>query len=96
MIRSYIIANVLVGVLNSVILTLLFWIFGIKYFYFIGAISGFASLIPYLGVSLSLLPPLAGRIEVLHKAGPLIVLVAVVGLHLVGMNLIYPRSLARV
>ena len=31
---------------------------GLPYFYFLGVISGFLSLIPYLGVLLALLPPL--------------------------------------
>jgi predicted PurR-regulated permease PerM len=91
MIRSYIVANVVVGLLNTVILTLVFWLLGIKYFYFIGAISGFASIIPYLGVFLSVLPPLTGGIDVLDKTGIVTVLVVVVGLHVVTMNLIYPK-----
>jgi predicted PurR-regulated permease PerM len=91
MIRSYIVANVVVGVLSTVIFTLVFWQLGIRYFYFIGAISGFASLIPYLGVFLSLLPPLTGGIDVLDKTGIVTVLVVVVGLHVVTMNLVYPK-----
>jgi predicted PurR-regulated permease PerM len=91
MIRSYIVANVVVGVLSTVIFTLVFWQLGIRYFYFIGAISGFASLIPYLGVFLSVLPPLTGGVDVLDKTGIVAVLVVVVGLHVVTMNLIYPK-----
>jgi len=91
MIRSYIVANVVVGVLSTVIFTLVFWLLGIRYFYFIGAITGFASLIPYLGVFLSVLPPLTGGIDVLDKTGIVTVLVVVVGLHVVTMNLLYPK-----
>jgi predicted PurR-regulated permease PerM len=95
MIRAYIVANLFVGLLNAAIVTVIFWFLGIKYFYFIGAISGFVSLIPYLGVFLALLPPLAGGIDVLDKTGILIVLVTVVGLHLVTMNLIYPKFIGQ-
>jgi predicted PurR-regulated permease PerM len=91
MIRSYIVANVVVGLMSTVIFTLVFWFLGIKYFYFIGAISGFASLIPYLGVFLSVLPPLTGGIDVLDKTGIVAVLVVVIGLHVVTMNLVYPK-----
>lgn len=91
MIRSYIVANVLIGALNSAICTAVFWFLGIKYFYFIGAISSFLSLIPYLGVFLALLPPLGSGVDVLNKTGFVAVLVTVVGLHIVTMNLIYPK-----
>jgi predicted PurR-regulated permease PerM len=80
-----------VGVLNAVICMIVFWILGIQYFYFIGAITGFVSLIPYLGVFLSLLPPLAAGIDTLNKTGILAVLVSVVGLHVITMNVVYPK-----
>src|SRR4029077_11996385 len=59
MIRSFIAGNVLVGMLTAAVSTIVFWRLGIPYFYFLGVISGFVSLIPYLGVFLALLPPLA-------------------------------------
>jgi len=65
---------------------------GIPYFYFLGAISGFVSLVPYLGVFLALLPPLAGGIEMLNKTGVVVVLVTVILLHILTMNVLYPRS----
>jgi predicted PurR-regulated permease PerM len=95
MIRGYLVANVLVGLLNTAILTLIFWFLGIKYFYFIGAITGFVSVIPYLGVFLSLLAPLAGGIDTLDKTGIVTVLIAVVALHVVTMNLVYPRFIGQ-
>jgi len=91
MIRSYIVANALLGALNSVIFAGVFWYLGIKYFYFIGAISGFLSLIPYVGVFASLLPPLASGLGVLHKSGLVTVFVVVVGLHFLSMNVFYPK-----
>jgi predicted PurR-regulated permease PerM len=91
MIRSFIIGNVVVGVINSVISSLVFWQLGISYPYFIGAISGFASLIPYLGVILALLPPLAGGIGVLNHTGVIMVVITVLAVHLVTMNVLYPK-----
>jgi len=91
MIRSYILANFVVGLGSAVVCGIVFWYVGIQYFYFIGAISGFASLIPYLGVFLTLLPPLASGLGTLHKAGLLTVVVTVVGMHAITMNLIYPK-----
>ena len=95
MIRSYIIANVILGLLNSVIFVVIFWILGIHYFYFVGPISGFATLIPYLGVFLAPIPPLASGIDILSKAGVIIILVAIIGLHVLTINFIYPRIVGR-
>lgn len=91
MIRSFIIGNVLVGIINSVVSSLVFWQLGIKYPYFIGIISGFASLIPYLGLVLAIIPPLAGGIGVLHHTGVIIVVITVLVVHLVTMNVLYPK-----
>src|SRR5579871_228093 len=78
MIREYVVANAVLGLLNALILTVVFWFLGIPYFYFIGIISGFVSMIPYLGVFLALLPPIASGLGVLHNSGMLAVLVTVV------------------
>lgn len=91
MIRSYIVANVMMGLANTVIFSVIFWFLGIKYFYFLGAITGFASLIPYLGVPLALFPPLAARAGTLNDAAIIAILVSVVGLHVIEMDVVYPR-----
>jgi len=91
MIRSYILANFVVGLGNALVCGAVFWYLGIQYFYFIGAMSGFATLIPYLGIFLALIPPLASGMGTLHKTGLLTVLVTVVGMHAITMNLVYPK-----
>ena len=88
MIRSFIVGNVLVGLIGALVSMLVFWKLGIPYFYFLGVISGFVSLIPYLGVFLALLPPLAAGIGTLSRSGVGIVLLTVVGLHLLTMNVL--------
>jgi predicted PurR-regulated permease PerM len=91
MIRSFLLANVAVGLVSGIISGIVFWRLGIQYFYFIGAISGFVTLIPYLGMFLALLPPLAGGAGTLHQGAIIAVIVTVVGIHAITMNLIYPR-----
>ncbi len=91
MIRSFLLANLAVGLVSSVICGIVFWRLGIQYFYFIGAISGFVTLVPYLGIFLALLPPLAGGAGTLHQGGIIAVVVTVVGIHVLTMNWIYPR-----
>ena len=95
MIRSFIVGNVLVGIVISAISVFVFWYLGIPYFYFLGVISGFVSLIPYLGVFLALLPPLAGGIGLLDRSGVLIIFVTVVGLHILTMNVLYPKIVGK-
>ncbi|HTT24920.1 MAG TPA: AI-2E family transporter [Candidatus Sulfotelmatobacter sp.] len=91
MIRSYVLANVIIGLVGSVVCGIVFWYLGIPYFYFMSLISGFVTLVPYLGVFLALLPPLAGGIGTLHLGGIITVIVTVIAIHLVTMNLLYPR-----
>ena len=93
MIRSFIVGNVLVGLFIGATSTVVFGIIGLPYFYFIGFISGFLSLVPYLGVVLAAIPPLVGGIGVLHSSTIVVVLVTVLGLHLFALNVLYPKFL---
>jgi predicted PurR-regulated permease PerM len=95
MIRTYIVANVLIGLLHALLCTLIFWFLGIKYFYFVGALSGFMGLIPYIGVFVSLLPPFAAGIDNLDRTGALVVILALIGIHMVTMNVLYPKSVGK-
>ena len=95
MIRSFIAGNVLIGVVNALVSTVIFWLLGIPYFYFLGVISGFVSLIPYLGVFLAVLPPLTAGIGVVNKTGVAVILVSVIGLHVLSMNVLYPKIVGK-
>lgn len=95
MIRSFITGNLIVGLLNSIVSGVVFWLLGIPYFYFLGAISGFVSLVPYLGIFLALLPPLAGGLETLNKTGVVIVFITVILVHLITMNVLYPKIVGK-
>ena len=91
MIRTYLLANLAIGLATSLICAIVFWRLHIEYFYFIALISGFVSLIPYLGLFLALLPPLAGGLGSLHEGGIIAVILTVVATHLLTMNVVYPR-----
>src|ERR1700677_2844161 len=95
MIRSLIVGNMLIGLVAAGVSTVVFWSLGIPYFYFLGVISGFVSLIPYLGVFLALLPPLAAGIGILDKTGVLTILFTVVGLHIVATNVSFPKIVGK-
>ena len=95
MIRSFIVGNFIIGVFLSVCSMAAFGLIGLPYFYFVGIVSGFLSLIPYLGVLIALIPPLF--IDLGHISLPTVIMifVIVVGLHLVAMNVLYPKILGR-
>jgi predicted PurR-regulated permease PerM len=95
MIRSFISGNLLVGLINAAVSTIVFWRLGIPYFYFLGVISGFVSLIPYLGIFLALLAPLAGGIGILDKTSVLLIIITVIGMHLLAMNFLYPKIVGK-
>jgi len=95
MIRSFIAGNVLVGLLNALVSMTVFWLLGIPYFYFLGVISGFASLVPYLGIFLALLAPLAAGIGIVNKTGVVVIFLTVVGLHVLGTYVFYPKVVGK-
>lgn len=95
MIRSFLLGNLLVGLFVSAVSLILFGFLGIPFFYFIGFISGFLSVIPYLGVVLALIPPLITGMDVLTIEKMTLILVAILALHFFAMNVLYPKILGK-
>ncbi len=92
MVRAYVIGNFLLGVLLSVASSLLFASVKLPYWLVAGPLSGFLSLIPYIGLPMALVPPLAAALPVAN--GPemyLFLSVSVALLHLFALNLLYPK-----
>jgi predicted PurR-regulated permease PerM len=95
MVRSFIVGNLVVGLLNAAASTIIFGYVHLPYFYFLGAISAFAGLVPYLGVFFALLLPFAAGMGVLSKTQLSIVFLTVILLHVVSMNVLYPKVIGR-
>jgi predicted PurR-regulated permease PerM len=95
MIRSFLVGNVLVGLFVSVVSLILFGFMGVPFFYFIGFISGFLSIVPYLGVVLALIPPLIAGLGVLSPQTMILLAIVVLGLHLFAMNVLYPKIIGK-
>jgi predicted PurR-regulated permease PerM len=93
MLRAFIVGNFIIGLATGILSAALFWYLDIPYWYFVGLISGFLSLVPYLGVPLAIAPPLVAGIAVLKPSGIAIVVVGVVLAHLVALNVLYPKVL---
>jgi predicted PurR-regulated permease PerM len=95
MIRSFIVGNFMIGLFLSAASMAAFGLMGLPYFYFLGVISGFLSLIPYLGVVLAILPPVIVGLGYLTTATFVLTCLFVVGLHLFAMNVLYPMVLGK-
>lgn len=95
MIRSFIVGNFLIGLFLSAASMAAFGLMGLPYFYFLGIISGFLSLIPYLGVVLAILPPVIVGLGYLTTGTFVLTCCVVVGLHLFAMNVLYPMVLGK-
>ena len=92
MVRAFVVGNFLLGVLLAVASTAFFWAFPLPYPMLIGPLSGFLSLVPSVGVPLALAPPLLAALTVYSTPAPYLVILGVVALiHLLTMNLLYPK-----
>jgi len=95
MIRSFLVGNLLMGVFMGAVSTVVFWILHLPYFYFVGFISGFISLLPYLGPILAIVPPLTAGLGQLHGGGVLVILITVFSLHVFAINVFYPKLIGK-
>jgi predicted PurR-regulated permease PerM len=93
MIRSFMVGNLLIGVGLGIAGTIVFGIMGVPFFYFVGFLSGFLNLIPYMGVLLALVPPLLVGLGHLHFEDYVVISMTVFGLHIVALNVLYPKFL---
>jgi len=95
MIRSFIVGNFVIGLFLSAASMAAFGLMGLPYFYFLGVMSGFLSLVPYLGVVLAILPPMIVGLGYLTTSTFILACAIVVGLHLFAMNVLYPMVLGK-
>jgi len=93
MLQSFIVGNLLIGLLISGASVALFGLLHVPFFYFVGFLSGFLSLISYLGVVLAMIPPILVGLGQLETGDLVVVLFCVVGLHLFALNVLYPKLL---
>ncbi len=93
MIRSFMVGNLLIGLFLGTASTIAFAILNLPFFYFVGFISGFLSLVPYLGVVLAMAPPIFVSMGHIESGNAVAIVMIVLGLHLVALNVLYPKFL---
>ncbi|HLH40877.1 MAG TPA: AI-2E family transporter [Bryobacteraceae bacterium] len=92
MVRAYVIGNFLLGLLLSLASAILFASVKLPYWLLVAPLSGFLSLVPYVGLPLAMLPPMFAALP-MHAMPSLYLFIAssVSLLHLFALNLLYPK-----
>lgn len=92
MARAYTAGNFLLGLVLALASTLFFMWIGLPYPLLIGPMSGFLSLVPYVGLPMAMAPPVLAALAVFDNPWAYVVITSVVGfMHLIGLNLLYPK-----
>lgn len=90
--RAYVLGNFLLGLIVGVASAIFFASVNIPYWPLIGPVSGFLSLVPYLGLPLAILPPVVAALPVHTDPAMYLFIASIVAiLHLLALNLIYPK-----
>jgi len=95
MVRSFMVGNLLIGLFVGAASTVIFGAIHLPFFYFAGFVSGFLSLVPYMGALLALVPPIFVGLGHVSSQDVLVIVVSVLALHLIALNLLYPRFLGK-
>jgi predicted PurR-regulated permease PerM len=91
MVRGFVVGNFLLGFLLAVFSSAMFYFIQLPYPFLVGPLSGVLSLVPYVGLPLAMLPPLFAALGPNRVPTYVLVVVSVALLHLIAMNLLYPK-----
>ena len=92
MARGYVIGNFLLGLMLSALTCGFFFAIHLPYWPLVGPVSSFLSLVPYVGMPLAIAPAILAGLAVFDEPAMYFIIAAVVAvLHLVAMNLLYPK-----
>lgn len=91
LVRAFVVGNFLLGLLLAGSSSVVFWSMRLPYPLLVGPLSGFLSLVPYVGLPLAVIPPLFAALGINTVPVYVGVLVVVAMLHLIALNLLYPK-----
>jgi predicted PurR-regulated permease PerM len=95
MIKRFLAGSVLIALLLGVMGGLIFRAIGLPYYFIVGVVSGALSLVPYFGVLLATAPPLIVGMGHLNGGNVAVILATVAGLHVVAVQVLFPKLLGR-
>lgn len=94
--RAYVLGNFLLWVFLGSVSAIAFFFLGVPYWPLIGPLSAFFSLLPYVGLPLSILPPVLAALAIPNRFKIILTLMLVTAaLHFVTMNLLYAKIIGR-
>ena len=92
MVRGYVVGNFVLGCMLAALSSTAFWVMNIEYPLLAGPMSGFLSLVPYVGLPLAMVPPLFIAVAAGSPLPAVAAIVAIVALlHLTALNVFYPK-----
>jgi predicted PurR-regulated permease PerM len=92
MVRAYMIGNFVLGVMLSALSCSFFFAIKLPYWPLIGTLSGFFSLVPYVGLPMAIIPPIAAGLIAYNQPTIYVMIAVVVAmLHLLALNFLYPK-----
>jgi predicted PurR-regulated permease PerM len=92
MARAFVVGNSLIGAFLAAVSWAAFATLRIPYPFIVGLLSGFLSLVPYIGMPIAFIPPiLAALAGGARSSVILIAFIIVLTLHLTAMNVLYPK-----
>jgi predicted PurR-regulated permease PerM len=91
LVRAFVVGNFLLGLFLAALSSVAFWLIRLPYPMLIGPLSGFFSLVPYVGLPLAMFPPLFAALGVNEVPVYVLVVAITATLHLLALNLLYPK-----
>jgi predicted PurR-regulated permease PerM len=94
--RAYVLGNFFLWISVSIFSAGVFFFLGVPYWLIVGPLSAFFSLVPYVGLPLSILPPALAALAIPNKFKIVVAVVLITAaLHFVSMNFLFPKMIGR-
>ncbi len=94
--RGYVLGNFLLWVFVSSVSAIAFFLLQVPYWPLVGPVSAFLSLVPYVGLPLSIVPPVLAALAIPNKFKVVLLIVIITALlHLIAMNFLYAKVIGR-
>ncbi len=94
--RGYVLGNFVLWVFVASVSAIAFFLLQIPYWPLVGPVSAFFSLVPYVGLPLSIIPPVLAALAIPNKFKVVALAMTITAiLHLIAMNFLYAKIIGR-
>jgi predicted PurR-regulated permease PerM len=94
--RGYVLGNFMLWVFVSSVSAIAFFLLQVPYWPLVGPLSAFFSLVPYVGLPLSIVPPVLAALAIPNKFKVVVLIIVITALlHLIAMNFLYAKVIGR-